>query len=544
MTCTDIVAERIPLLKRKERPAGEVARGKPAALENNGRGSIRVLFASPEVYPLAKTGGLADVSAALPAALSELGVDMRVAMPAYTEALDLAEGKQKAIPLGNILGLGEAAVIVARTPDTGLPLWLIDCPALFRRPGRLYGDTEGRDWPDNALRFAMLSHVVARLALGEAGMEWHPHVVHLNDWHLGLAPALLAARPGPRPHTILTIHNLAFQGVFPMDVFPRLGLPSEWLNADGVEFYGRVSFLKAGIRFADRLTTVSPNYAQEILMPEFGCGLDGLLRGRADDLVGILNGIDYRDWAPDNPSAGHFPYSVRDLSGKRRCKAALQDELGLGVDPDTPLIAFVSRLTHQKMADVLPEVVPKIAIRGAQLVICGDGEPSIEHALRALEARHPRRVAVRVGYEDTMARRLLAGADILAAPARFEPCGLTQMYAMRYGTIPVVRRIGGLADTVIGYGGVGPPKRKGTGFMFDVPTGEGLAAAIECALDHYRQPAAWRAMQSRAMRQDFRWMRSAQRYQALYGELVLGSRDQKVSSQTRPIARELRRTGT
>ncbi|MDX3966902.1 MAG: glycogen synthase GlgA [Bradyrhizobium sp.] len=545
MGCTDSFSDSIPIPEKNGCRARETVKCAPAALERKDRDDIRVLFASPEVFPLAKTGGLADVSAALPAALSEVGVDVRVAMPGYTEALDLADGKQKAVPLGNILGLGEAAVIAARTPDTGIPLWLVDCPALFRRPGGLYGDTEGRDWPDNALRFALFSHVVARLALGKAGANWRPHVAHVNDWHLGLVPALLAAQPGPHPRTILTIHNLAFQGVFPAEIFPRLGLPSEWLTADGVEFYGQVSFLKAGIRFADRLTTVSPNYAQEILTPAFGCGLDGLLRARAGDLVGILNGVDYKSWAPDSPTARHFPYSACDLSGKRRCKADLQDELGFGVDADTPLIAFVSRLTHQKMADVLPEIAPAIAGRGAQLAICGEGDRSIEQALRALEAAYPRQVAVRIGYEEALARRILAGADILVAPARFEPCGLTQMYAMRYGTIPVVRRIGGLADTVVGQGrGEDSPKRKGTGFTFDAPTSGDLAGAVECALDLYRQPAAWRGMQRRAMRQDFRWMRSAQRYQALYAELVQNVGDDKPWNQSQPTPLELRPTGT
>jgi len=500
---------------------------------------MRVLFASSEIAPLAKTGGLADVSAALPKALSEAGVDARVAMPGYTEALDRADGKQKAVPLGNILGLGEAAVIAARTPDTGIPLWLVDCPALFRRQGGPYADAEGRDWPDNALRFALFSHVVARLALGKAGANWRPHVAHVNDWHLGLVPALLAAQPRPRPRTILTIHNLAFQGVFPMEVFPRLGLPSERLTADDIEFYGQVSFLKAGIRFADRLTTVSPTYAHEILTPELGCGLDGLLRERADNLVGILNGVDYKCWTPDNPTALPFPFSARDLSGKRRCKVVLQDELGLGVDPDTPLIAFVSRLTHQKMADALPTAVPAIAVRGAQFAICGEGDRSIEQALRALEAAYPRQVAVRIGYEEAMARRILAGADIFAAPARFEPCGLTPMYAMRYGTVPVVRRIGGLADTVIGHGGGEcSPKRKGTGFMFDPPTADGLTRAMDCALDLYRRPAVWRGIQRRAMRQDFRWIRSAQRYHALYAELVQELRDEtagvRIAAETAP----------
>jgi starch synthase len=269
-------------------------------LKAAGTVNLRVLFATPEVFPLAKTGGLADVSAALPATLAGLGADMRLVMPGYAEALDRARNKGKPIPLGDLVGLGNARVIPARPPDTDLPLWLVDCPSLYRRSGGLYLDPQGQDWPDNAKRFALFCHAVTRIAPGAIG--WRPDVVHLNDWHLGLVPALLAAQPGPRPASVLTIHNLAFQGVFPAEIFPRLGLPSGWFTADGVEFYGGVSFLKAGIRFADRLTTVSPRYAREILTPEFGCGLDGLLRARADDLVGILNGIDYDSWTPENPA--------------------------------------------------------------------------------------------------------------------------------------------------------------------------------------------------------------------------------------------------
>lgn len=543
MICTEIHPRRLLLRKQGGLRAGELARGSSPATQSKDRARIRALFASPELFPLAKTGGLADVSAALPAALAELGVDVHLAMPGYPEALDRAVGRQKSVPLGHFPGLGEAALIAAKTPDTGLPLWLVDCPSLFRRAGGLYRDSEGRDWPDNALRFALFSHVVARLALGKTDVTWRPDVVHVNDWHLGLVPALLAAEPAPRPPTILTMHNLAFQGVFPAEVFPHLGLPSDWLTTEGVEFYGRVSFLKAGIRFADCLTTVSPTYAQEILTPEFGCGLDGLLRARAIDLVGILNGIDYDSWASDDPSAVPFPYNARDLSGKRRCKAVLQQELGLAADPDAPVIAFVSRLTDQKMADALPDIVPLIISQGAQLAICGEGERSIEHALRALEVRYPGHVSVRIGYEEAIARRILAGADILAAPARFEPCGLTQMYAMGYGTIPVVRRVGGLADTVVAQG-EHSPECKGTGFVFDEPTAGHLAMAITRALDLYRQPAAWSDMQTRAMRQDFRWMRSAQRYKALYESLVRNLRDGEADSHCLSAPLTLRPTGS
>jgi starch synthase len=480
--------------------------------------NLRVLFATPEAFPLAKTGGLADVSAALPAMLAALGIDIRLVLPGYTEALDSARDKGNSILLGDPLGLGETRLIPARMPDTDLPLWLVDCASLYQRHGGLYREPDGRDWPDNALRFAALCHAVTRMALGGANIGWAPDVVHLNDWQLGLVAALLAAQSGPSPASILTIHNLAFQGVFHADIFPRLGLPSDWFTVDAVEYYGQVSFLKAGIRFADRLTTVSPRYAREILTPEFGCGLDGLLRTRADDLVGILNGIDYDNWTPENPTDVPHPYSTSDLSGKHRCKTTLQNELGLEPCPDVPLIAYVSRITEQKMADLLPELGPVIATEGAQLAICGEGDRSIEQSLRDLEAHFPGRIAVRIGYKEALARRVLAGADMLAAPARFEPCGLTQMYAMRFGTIPIVRDVGGLADTVIGYGE--HARQQTTGFSFATPTAPAFVQAVRRACALYRDRLAWRAMQGRAMRRDFRWRRSAERYLAEYVSLA------------------------
>jgi starch synthase len=482
--------------------------------------TVRVLFASPEIYPLAKTGGLGDVSAALPAALERCGTDIRLVMPGYSAALDLVEAKQRSVPLGKVAGIGGVALVSARMPATGLPVWLIDCPALYRRPGGPYTNERGESWPDNAVRFAVLCHAVAKLAGGAAGSSWYPDVVHLNDWHLGLAPVLLAAQRHPhRPASVFTIHNLAFQGLFPAAMFPRLGLPQEYYCSDGVEFYDQVSFLKAGIRYADRLTTVSPSYAREILTPEYGCGLDGLLRSRAEDLVGILNGIDYEAWAPEDALHVPFPYSLADLAGKRRCKKALQDEIGLGAEPGSPLIAFVSRLTEQKMADLLPEIMPTIVAQDAQFVICGEGERSIEQALRRLVVQYPGRIAVRIGYDESLARRILAGADMLAAPSRFEPCGLIQMYAMRYGTLPIVRHTGGQIETVVDDGD--PAIRSGgTGFVFKEPTARGLSNAIVRACFRFKHSAVWREMQTRAMRQDFRWRRSAERYHALYRDLT------------------------
>jgi starch synthase len=336
---------------------------------------VRVLFASPEIFPLAKTGGLADVSAALPAALTRLGVDLRLVMPGYPRAIDEASGKGLPIDLGDVHGFGETRLIPGRTPDTSLPLWLVDCPSLFRREGGLYLDADGHEWPDNASRFALFCHAVARIALGTAGVAWRPDVLHLNDWHLGLVPALLAAQPQPRPRSLLTIHNLAFQGVFAAETFARLGLPESWFTPEGVEFYGCVSFLKAGIRFADHISTVSPRYAREILTPEFGCGLDGMLATRAHELTGILNGIDYERWTPADLSTVPHPYSADDLSGKRDCKAAVQEEFALDRQQRAPLVAYVSRLTGQKMADVLPHIAPALVAEGTQLVICGEGLP-------------------------------------------------------------------------------------------------------------------------------------------------------------------------
>lgn len=506
---------------------------------------MRCLFASSEIYPLAKTGGLADVAATLPAALSTMGTDIRLVMPAYTEALDTAQKKGTAVPLGDVLGVGDVRLIPARTPDTGLFIWLVDCPALYRRGGGLYVGPDGEDWPDNAVRFALLCQAVARIALQTTNLDWYPDLVHVHDWHLGLVPALLAAHTGTKPASLLTIHNLAFQGLFPADVYSQLGLPYDCFTTDGVEFFGQVSFLKAGIRFADRLTTVSPRYAREILTPEFGCGLDGLLRVRSRDLVGILNGIDQRSWSPADSALVAFPYDARDLSGKRACKAAVQRELGLDVDPEAPLIGYLSRLTEQKMADVLPGTIPTIVEQRGQLIVHGRGQQWIEQTLRRIATDHPGRVAVRIGYDEGLARRILAGADMLAAPARFEPCGLTQMYAMRFGTLPIVRRVGGLADSVIdGASRGGMLQRDMTGFAFQEPTAVALADAIHRACNVYRTPVVWRAMQLRGMAQDFHWSRSAERYFALYKELA---REEDLARPTvlaeKAIA-ELRPTGT
>jgi starch synthase len=486
---------------------------------------MRVLFVSPEIYPLAKTGGLADVSAALPLALAALGCDVRVVLPGYPRAIEAAVDKAVPIDLAGICvaGAGPTHLIAARTPDTQLPIWLVDCPAFFERAGGPYQDEHGSDWPDNAHRFALLSHVAARLALGDAATGWRADVVHANDWHTGLLPMFLAARGADRPATVFTLHNLAFQGLFSPALAPELGIPASALGVDGMEFYGNMSFLKAGIRYSDQLTTVSPSYAREILTPAYGCGLDGLLRERADDLVGILNGADYRIWDPAIDPHLLANFSATDVAGKRHCKQALQEELGLEIDPEAPLVAYMSRITGQKMADVVAEVLPALFERGVQLAILGEGDHGLEERFQAAARTHPRRLAVHIGYQEPLAHRLQAGADMLLHPSRFEPCGLTQLYAMRYGTVPIATRTGGLADTIVDPGGQPVSRGTATGFTFARTTSDGMIGCLDRALACYRHPVAWRKLQREAMAQDFGWRRSARRYLGLYRDGVAGA---------------------
>jgi len=496
---------------------------------------VRTLFVSSEIYPLAKTGGLADVSAALPAALAGQCTDMRLLLPSYVPALDQARLTGRDVDLGEILGFGPVRLLGARTPDSDLPLWLVDCPALFRRDGTPYQQANGADWPDNHLRFALFAHAAARLALDRAGQDWRPDVLHLNDWQTGLVPAILAAQARPRPRTLLTIHNVAFQGDFPGGVFPRLGLAPWLYSPDGIEFYGQVSFLKAGIRFADKLTTVSPTYAREILTPKRGCGLDGVLGTRARDLVGILNGVDYSVWSPTHGLNLAARFGPQDLVGKEACKASLQRELGLETSERAPLLVFVNRLTEQKMADVLPDAVASICRRGGQLAVLGRGDPGIEARVRAMGREQPGRVAVRIGYDEPSARRMKAGGDFSLVPSRFEPCGLTQLYAMRYGAVPIVSRVGGLSDTVVDTDDTTVSTDTATGVVFDAVDLSGLLGAIDRAFALFESDETLRQVRRRGMTVDFGWSRSAVRYRELY-ELLAGTSDRAPEGRAPSIA--------
>ena len=480
---------------------------------------MRVLFVSSEMYPLAKTGGLADVSAALPHALVTLGADMRLLLPGYPKAIEAVTNKTLDVEFEDFMGAGPLRLISGRTPDTRLPIWLVDCPSLYQRSGGLYQDDAGQEWSDNARRFAIFSHVAAQLALGKLA-NWRADIVHANDWHAGLVPLILTRSGHQRPPIVFTMHNVAYQGLFPPDLFPQLGLPDDLFDADGVEFYGKISFLKAGIRFSDRLTTVSPSYAREILTAEYGCGLDGLLRHRAKDLVGILNGVDYRIWDPADDS--HIPanFTAQKMGGKHACKAAAQREFGLEADPDAALIVSVSRIATQKMADIVAEALPAIADSGAQCVLLGNGERHLEERVISVAARFPERIAARIGYDERLAHLLMAGADVLLHPARYEPCGLSQLYAMRYGTPPIVRSTGGLRDTVIDTSDVSIARGTATGFTFENVSADDMIGCLQRALALFGQPLIWRKLQRQAMAQSFGWADSAERYLALYRSLV------------------------
>lgn len=481
---------------------------------------MRVLHAVAEVFPLAKTGGLADVTAALPAALSEFDFDVRLILPGYPQAIERASHLREVARLNGLLGCGETRLLSARLPGSGIRVWLVDCPALYNRPGGIYQNDGGADWHDNALRFGLLAHVAAFVADGFADRRWRADIVHAHDWHAGLVPLLLAKRSGPRPASVLTIHNLAYQGLFASDELGRLALPYDSNLYWTLEFYGKISFLKAGINWADAVTTVSPTYSREVLTPEYGCGLDGLLREKSDRLKGIMNGADYDIWDPGRDVHLAWPYTLRQMAAKRACKAAIQKEMGLPCSPDTPLMAVTSRLAHQKMPDIVLEALPTLLTENIQFALVADGDAGYARSFRELAASYPEQVFVQIGYEEGLAHRLLAGADMLLHPSRYEPCGLTPIYAMRYGTLPIVRRCGGLADSVVDADFGTIKGGTATGFSFIEPTAHELIACVKRAIALFNQPIAWRKVRANAMRQDFGWDRSAGAYADLYRGLV------------------------
>jgi starch synthase len=462
----------------------------------------RVLFAAPECAPLTKTGGLGDVAAALPSALRSIGVDVRVLLPAY--------GALPGEELARVEVLGKQVRILESRLPSGVPLYLLDCPELYRRNGGPYQTGEGEDWPDNALRFGVLSRAASLLGGADTPLVWRPDVVHCNDWPTALAPLYLQ-RERDAAASVLTVHNLAFQGVFEPQVLDALGLPQSDFSLDRLEFYGRLSFLKGGLACAGAITTVSPTYAAEIQREAQGCGLDGLLRHRRGQLEGILNGIDTAAWDPAGDTSIATNYDAATLDEKRRNKAALQRRMQLRVDDAVPLLGMVGRLTHQKGIDLVTAAAAELLGLPAQLVVLGKGDRAHEHALAALAARHPGQVAVATGFNEELAHLIEAGADLFLMPSRFEPCGLNQMYSQRYGTPPVAHATGGLADTIVD---------GETGFLFDRPERAALVGAVGRAVAAWREPQRWRAIQRAGMARDFSWSEAARRYADLYLRLA------------------------
>jgi starch synthase len=478
----------------------------------------KILFVASEAHPLVKTGGLGDVAGSLPVALQSLGADVRLLLPAYREAVTRA-GKLKTVALVPITGLAAPVKILeGRLPGTSLIIWLADFPPAYDRPGNPYLDPRGQPWPDNAMRFALLAHVAMTLALGHSRIKWRPDVVHCHDWQTGLVPVLLAHEK-TRPATVFTIHNLAYQGLFPRQTFTALALRPELWSPEALEFHDQLSFMKAGLVFADQLTTVSPTYAREIQTPEFGDGLDGLLRLRAARLSGILNGIDDSEWDPARDRFLAKNYSVGKPQGKSANKLALQREFGLPPETDAPLIGMVGRLVAQKGIDLVLETLPGLMHRPLQLVLLGGGEAGYEAALLRQAARYKDRLALRIGYDERLAHRIEAGADMFLMPSRFEPCGLNQLYSLRYGTIPIVRHAGGLADTVVDATPENIGNGKATGVVFQQPGASALLGAVDRALTLWRDTGCWKKIMLTGMRQDFSWRHSAAEYLRLYDRL-------------------------
>jgi starch synthase len=483
------------------------------------RNKLSILFVASEVAPLVKTGGLADVAGSLPAALMHAGLDVRVLVPGYRQVMEGVKSRGK---LTSFPALGEmpaSQVLAAKLPN-GVPLLIADCPPLYDRPGGPYQDMSGLDWPDNALRFGLLSYLGAVLASASSPLSWRPRIVHCNDWQTGLTPAYLHFMQGDKARSLMTIHNLAYQGVFPPYTGSRLGLPPSSFQPDGVEYYGNMSFLKAGLFYADQLNTVSPNYAREIQSEPLGMGLEGLLAWRSHTLTGILNGIDTDAWDPEtDPYIARY-YNAARLPGKLENKRALQARMKLDADDKIPLLGTIGRLTDQKGQDLLLEIAPRIRALPAQLVVLGSGDQALQDAFQALARGNPGRVAVHLGYEEGLAHQIEAGADLFLMPSRFEPCGLNQMYSQRYGTPPVVHDTGGLHDSVIDVNPQTLAEKTATGFMFSPIGAATFLAAVERAVSVYRDKKVWRQLQKNGMARDFSWDASGQRYIALYEAML------------------------
>jgi starch synthase len=482
--------------------------------------TVNVLFAGSELFPLIKTGGLADVAHSLPNALAQLDVDMRLVLPAYRQVLSGISGL-RVLGWVKVSTGREVRILEGNHPELTMPIWLVDEPELFDRPGNPYTDAGGNDWPDNPVRFALFSRVVASLAMDDLALGWRADVVHANDWQTGLVPAYLSTESVP-PRTLFTVHNLAYDCQFDFTVFQGLQLPSYWWSLEYGEFYGRFSMLKAGIIFCDQITTVSPRYAQEIRTTEFGYAYADILEANAGKLVGILNGIDDVTWDPriDPHLAARYHVNSKIRTAKRANREALLKALDASEKARGqrgPLVGSVGRLVYQKGTDLLLDAIPALlADSDAQFVIIGSGETKLERQLSELALAWPDRLFCHIGYSETLAHQLEAGSDIFVMPSRYEPCGLNQMYSLRYGTPPVVRETGGLADTVEDADPRSLARGEANGFVFKEASSAALGEALRRAFVLHARPKQWMKLIKTGMRGDYGWRNSAQAYLELY----------------------------
>jgi starch synthase len=480
----------------------------------------RLLLAASEIHPLVKTGGLADVCGALPSALRQLGVDARVLMPAYPGVLEQIGAGDPLAEVRDLLAAPAARVHAGVLPGTDTPVYALDCPDLYARPGGPYLDPAGRDWPDNAVRFALLSRVAALFGRHQGLAGWSAELIHCNDWQTALTPAYLTHQPDSLARSVLTVHNLSYQGNFPKEAFSRLGLPAAAFGLQGLEFFGLVSFMKAGLVYADRIVAVSPTYAREIQAGPLGAGMEGVVATRRDHLCGILNGIDTEVWDPRRDPHLPRPYDAARLRDKAASKRALQERLGLAADTSAIVIGMVTRLTWQKGVDLVFDVLPDLLRQPVQIALLGAGDRSFETRWRQVATDLPARVGVVIGYDEPLAHLIEAGSDLFLMPSRFEPCGLNQMYSMRYGTPPLVRRTGGLADSVTDATPASLRSGTATGFAFDGANAAELYACLLRALLAYHDRPTWRALQRIGMGRDFGWAASARQYAEIYHQVT------------------------
>ncbi len=485
---------------------------------------MKVLHVGAEVFPLIKTGGLADVLGALPQALVEQGADVRLVLPGFPAILAGVNEQGLVCEIGPVFGAARVRLLRGVLAHSGVVVYLIDAPYLYQRNGNPYLDGQGLEWPDNLQRFALLGWVAAHLASGELDPDWSPVLVHAHDWHAAMCCAYLAAHPRASVASVFTVHNLAYQGLFDASDYHLLDLPARFMAHHALEFHGQLAFMKAGLAYAHRVTTVSPSYAREMATEEFGFGMDGLIRSRAARVSGILNGVDGAVWDPQSDPLIAARYGSDNLQGKLQCKKALQQTLGLTVDAGVPLLVIVSRLTSQKGLDLLLLALPDLLSLGVQLAVQGTGDVALEAAFMAAARQHVGRVAVHIAYDETLAHQMVAGADMIMVPSRFEPCGLTQLYGLRYGTVPVVRSVGGLADTVVDASPAAMAEGTATGFVFGPASASALAVAVARACQAYRSDESWQLLMRRGMAQDFSWDHAAVQYLELYSQLLAAPR--------------------